>query len=78
MGTQGSRITGGEPGTTGERHLDLQDELEEQTTVSLCPGGAGNVDPVPVVGRDNEGGRDQKSWSAGREEMGQKRPGVGG
>jgi len=61
-----------------ERHLDLQDELEEQTSVSLCPGGGRDVDPVPVVGRDDEGGRDPKSWSAGREEMGPKRPGLGG
>jgi hypothetical protein len=34
------------------------------------------VDRVPVVGRDDEGGRVQKSWSAGREALGQKRPRV--
>ncbi len=43
--------------SNGERHLDLQDELDEQTPISVCPGGAGDVDRVPVVGRDDEGGR---------------------
>ena len=66
MGAQGRGTTGGEPSTNGEIHLDLQDELDEQTSISVCPGGAGDVDRVPVVGRDDERGRVEKSWSAGR------------
>ncbi len=52
----------------------------EQMPISVCPGGAGGVHRVPVVGRDDEGGRVQKSWSnvTGREAMGQKRSRVDG